>query len=731
MKNILTYLLFLPFATFGQSYDVLFLGNSYTSFNNLPQLVSDIANSMGDTVNFDSNTPGGATFNAHSTNATTLSKISQNEWDFVVLQAQSQEPSFSPGQVANDVYPYAQILIDSIAQNSSCTEPLFYMTWGRKYGDQQNCVAYPPICTYEGMQDRLRKSYLEMATTHNASASPVGIAWKNAMTLDSTIELYTTDNSHPSLLGSYLAACTFYSSIFKKSSVGSTSTAGIDSATAVFLQTVASSTVLDSLIAWNIFNAGFSNVVNGSTVTLTNTSSNYESLFWDFGDGNQSTDPNPTHTYAASGSYTVTLTTQNNSNCWVDTVSKVITIVALPMTYVPDDNFEQALIGLGYDTGIPDDSVPTVNIENLTYLSVNNQSIADLTGIEDFIALEQLYCGLNQLTALDISQNAALMHLDVRYNDLGSFNISNNPSLLSVYCTGNQLTHIEVGAAPLLYSLECESNQLQDIDVSGALALEVLDCQNNLITSLDLSSNLSLAWLRCASNQLYCLNIQNTNIIFTYPNDTNFVALDNPNLSCIEVDDLGMASNWNFPLSTHIDSTATFSLDCSYPTPCDSVTSNIIPPINCSLLEVADVAIDDSSMTIDITIYNGDTVHINYPYIGLVVDAIGDTIQNGSSWIFVQFAGDSVIYSYTLNSVSPDYPVTVYLAYSDMAGGMGTDTCVLSYAAPVGISETPTKPKKLLNIYDLLGSPSLPVPNQILLYKYSDGSVEKRIQLDR
>ena len=216
MKNILAYLLFLPFATFGQSYDVLFLGNSYTSFNNLPQLVSDIANSMGDTVNFDSNTPGGATFNAHSTNATTLSKISQNEWDFVVLQAQSQEPSFSPGQVANDVYPYAQILIDSIAQNSSCTEPLFYMTWGRKYGDQQNCVAYPPICTYEGMQDRLRKSYLEMATTHNASASPVGIAWKNAMTLDSTIELYTTDNSHPSLLGSYLAACTFYSSIFKK-----------------------------------------------------------------------------------------------------------------------------------------------------------------------------------------------------------------------------------------------------------------------------------------------------------------------------------------------------------------------------------------------------------------------------------------------------------------------------------------------------------------------------------
>ena len=326
MKNILAYLLFLPFATFGQSYDVLFLGNSYTSFNNLPQLVSDIANSMGDTVNFDSNTPGGATFNAHSTNATTLSKISQNEWDFVVLQAQSQEPSFSPGQVANDVYPYAQILIDSIAQNSSCTEPLFYMTWGRKYGDQQNCVAYPPICSYEGMQDRLRKSYLEMANTHNASVSPVGIAWKNAMALDSNIELYTTDNSHPSLLGSYLAACTFYSSIFKKSSVGSSSTAGIDSATAVFLQTVASSTVLDSLSAWNIFNADFSNVVNGNTVTMTNTSSNYENLLWDFGDGSQSTDTDPTHIYTASGNYTIILTAYNNDDCFIDSSTASIQI---------------------------------------------------------------------------------------------------------------------------------------------------------------------------------------------------------------------------------------------------------------------------------------------------------------------------------------------------------------------------------------------------------------------
>ena len=153
--------------------------------------------------------------------------------------------------------------------------------------------------------------------------------------------------------------------------------------------------------------------------------------------------------------------------------------------------------------------------------------------------------------------------------------------------------------------------------------------------------------------------------------------------------------------------------------------------IDCSLLELADVAIDDSSMTIDITIYNGDTVHINYPYIGLVVDAMGDTIQNGSSWIFVQFAGDSVTYSYTLNNVSPIYPLTVYFAYSDMVGGMGTDTCVLATGMPLGIYEPRTTHKQLLYITDILGRTTHPTSNTLLFYLYDDGSVEKRIQLER
>ena len=317
MRNLFFYIvLFIANFTYAQSYDVLFIGNSYTYYNNLPEMISNIANDLGDTVNYDQNTPGGTSLYAHSQNQTTINKINQQNWDFVVLQDQSQRPSLSPSYVAASVYPYATQLVNLINSNYICSEPVFYMTWGRKYGDQTNCQSYPPVCTFLGMQERLRDSYLTMGLDNNASVSPVGIAFKNSISLDSTIDLYTSDNSHPSIYGSYLAACTFYSTIFKKSSVGcSYKPNAINQSDALFLQQVASSTVLDSMFVWNVFQAQFDFNQNGNVFDFINKSSNFENCIWDFGDGNQSTDFNPTHTYLQNGVYDVILTIQTNSGC--------------------------------------------------------------------------------------------------------------------------------------------------------------------------------------------------------------------------------------------------------------------------------------------------------------------------------------------------------------------------------------------------------------------------------
>jgi hypothetical protein len=328
MKKVISILILLPLLVFSQlKKEVLFVGNSYTYVNDLPNLVKQIALSFGDTLVHESSTPGGYSFNAHSTNTQTLNKINQQQWDYVVLQAQSQEPSLSPSYVNSNVLPAAQVLIDAIESNSLCTEPLFFMTWGRKFGDASNCVAYPPVCTYLGMQERLRTRYLDMTFTHDASCSPVGMAWKKSIEIDSTLNLYSSDNSHPSIYGSYLAACTFYASIFKKSAVGSTYWPNaIDSASAYILQQIGSSTVLDSLRVWNIFNADFGFQQYNDSISFTNFSSNYESVFWDFGDGITSTDENPIHVYTLNGSYTVILTAVNNTACIQDTQTISITV---------------------------------------------------------------------------------------------------------------------------------------------------------------------------------------------------------------------------------------------------------------------------------------------------------------------------------------------------------------------------------------------------------------------
>ena len=134
LKSVL-FLLFLSQFCLAQTKSALFLGNSYTYFNNLPKLVADIASSNGDSLINDSNAPGGYTLQGHSTNATSLSKIKSRQWDYVILQDQSQKPSLSPAYVQANVFPYAEKLVDSIEVNDSCTTPLFYMTWGRENGD--------------------------------------------------------------------------------------------------------------------------------------------------------------------------------------------------------------------------------------------------------------------------------------------------------------------------------------------------------------------------------------------------------------------------------------------------------------------------------------------------------------------------------------------------------------------------------------------------------------------
>jgi len=265
----------------------LFLGNSYTNYNNLPQMVSDLADSAGEELIVDKNTPGGYTFNGHTTNATSQAKIEEGNWDFVVLQEQSQLPSFSENQYQAESFVYAETLNTQILESNPCAETMFYMTWGRENGDAGNCPFIPEVCTYEGMDDRLAERYQFMAEELEGVVSPVGRVWRNLRDNDSEIQLYTGDGSHPSLAGSYAAAVCFYTCIFRADPTELTENLGVNASEAEEIRQAVHEVVYvqlaNHLIGEYDINPSYEVETEGSQMTFTNTTEGETtSLEWIF-----------------------------------------------------------------------------------------------------------------------------------------------------------------------------------------------------------------------------------------------------------------------------------------------------------------------------------------------------------------------------------------------------------------------------------------------------------------
>lgn len=340
-----SYLLFIGFTaltvySFAQdSISVLFIGNSYTSVNNLPSVTQLLSESLGKQLTIGSKTNGGFSLQAHSNDAQTYTAMHQNEWDVVVLQAQSQEPSFPYDQVNTETIPYAIRLADSVYAINPCSNVLFYMTWGRENGDPQ----WDSIATFEGMNQRLYNAYMRMADSTDAMVAAVGAVWNYVRDNHPAIQLYAADGSHPSLAGTYLAACTFYTSLFQSSVTGATYTAGLDQQTVAQLQAAADAVVLDSLDHFHLHpvsqpvQAVFTYSEDAGLVQFTNLSLRDEIWEWHFGDGLTDNTENPVHNYGGNGTYIVQLIASNL--CSSDTVSQSIQINSLGLDNQPPVSF--------------------------------------------------------------------------------------------------------------------------------------------------------------------------------------------------------------------------------------------------------------------------------------------------------------------------------------------------------------------------------------------------------
>ncbi len=308
--NLLPFLL-VASAMQAQQTSVLFIGNSYIGVNDLPNTFRQVALSLGDTVTTSAQTPGGYTLNGHATTPATINAIESQPWDFVVMQEQSQLGAL-PFDVTDTEIGALQ-LVAAIEENDECTYPVFYMTWGRQNGDDLNCPDFPFMCTYDGMQLGLRDNYVALAEENNAYVAPVGVAWKQVRDTQPSINLYNPDGSHPSVEGTYLAACVFYCTLFQQSCMGASFISSLQPDIAATLQGIASSTVLDSTTTWNLdVPSGTDATIDGSSSDAWNNITYYHfgqgTHLWTCSNGQTSTEASPTFMFSSSGVYTFTHT---------------------------------------------------------------------------------------------------------------------------------------------------------------------------------------------------------------------------------------------------------------------------------------------------------------------------------------------------------------------------------------------------------------------------------------
>jgi hypothetical protein len=203
---------------------------------------------------------------------------------------------------------------------------------------------------------------------------------------------------------------------------------------------------------------------------------------------------------------------------------------------IPDANFKAYLVG---NSAINTNGDNQIQVSEASAFNGNIDcdlmNISNLTGIEAFTALTLLRCSSNQLTSLDVSSCTALTTLLCSLNELTSLDVSANTALTYLSCTRNDLTSLDVSSCTALTTLLCNDNQLTSLDVSACTVLYILNCYDNQLTSL---------------------NVKNGNNI----NIFSFGAVGNPNLSCIEVDNVAWSNNnWYYS----VDTTASFSLNCS------------------------------------------------------------------------------------------------------------------------------------------------------------------------
>ena len=271
----------------GNSHEILIMGNSYVASNSLHNLVDGVMNDASIYSNVSALTGGGMRLSQHWSNVASAghqwnTTLNNGNWDWVVLQDQSQIPGFPRSQAEWGASKDGAVELAEVIEDNG-GETVLMMTWGRRDGDSNNAWRFPDFST---MQDELESGYLDYrdnisANGGNAWVAPVGLAFEHihdkivaeggtpTNSGNTFYNLYTGDGSHPSLSGSYLAAVVIYATITGNDPVGLSHSTSLSNGLVLELQQAAAATVFNETshldYPWQT-NAGGGN--NGPSITI-------------------------------------------------------------------------------------------------------------------------------------------------------------------------------------------------------------------------------------------------------------------------------------------------------------------------------------------------------------------------------------------------------------------------------------------------------------------------------
>jgi len=390
IKTVSTILIFILASSAGRAGEknVLFIGNSITYFNDMPQVFRDIADQMGDSVNLTVYAPGGTGFQDHYINPDVFDLFRMGNWDVIVLQPGSNESvGVPPAQPRSTTLAQGKMMIDSALLYSPCARILFYEI---SYGIWGNTSA--DIAQYNATMNQIRTTAEYLSDSAGYSFAPVGEAFRYIWNTAPATSLWNTyGDIHPNIRGSYIASCVFYSSIFFKPSYGNTIYNGNTPEDAAYYQHIADSVVLGHLNNWRIdtlwHRANFDFTVSGNTVNTNGIVTDADSLMWIFEPGATGAGVHASYTFSSPGTYPVQMIA-----FWDDCRDTIIhDVIVTGATGIKDPKNDICLyffpnpvinkVSIFIPAGITDYEIRLADISGKIMLRYTNRNIIEMAGL--------------------------------------------------------------------------------------------------------------------------------------------------------------------------------------------------------------------------------------------------------------------------------------------------------------------------------------------------------------